>query len=107
MEFQSPKDLAPNFITSQFPLALHIAIGDFTPGIKNLFLPVAQVQLNFDTLTVAAAEKSLGDLPVKYRALPELRHTFRPEPSNPPKALSLIFLAAVGTALIGLFTAVR
>lgn len=83
-----------------------MVIGDFNSDIKSVFLPVAQLQPNFDVQTVTAAERSLSDLPVKYGALPELRHTFRPEPRNPPKALSLIFLAAVGTALVGLFAAV-
>lgn len=101
----SPKDLAPNFIASPSPLALHMVIGGFTPDIKSVFFPVAQIQPNFDPSAIAAAGKSLGDLPVKYGALPELMHTFRPEPRNPPKALSLVFLVAVGTSLVGLFVA--
>ena len=83
-----------------------MAIGDFTSDIKSIFIPVAQVQLDFDTLTIAAAEKALGGPPQKYQALPELRHTFRPEPQNPPKILTLVFLGTVSAALVGLFGAV-
>lgn len=83
-----------------------MAIGDFTGNIKSIFIPVAQVQLNYDTMTVSAAKKSLGEPPVVYAPLPELRHTFRLDPKSPPKILTLIFLGAVGTALVGLFGAV-
>ncbi|RPB28687.1 oligosaccharyltransferase subunit ribophorin II [Terfezia boudieri ATCC MYA-4762] len=99
------KDLPPSFIVSSSPLTLTMAIGDFTENIKSIFIPVAQVQLNFDSMTVSAAKRSLGESPVVYAPLPELRHTFRPDPKNPPKILTLIFLGAIGAALVGLFGA--
>lgn len=99
------KDLPPFFIASSSPLTLTMAIGDFTENIKSIFIPIAQVQLNYDPMTVSAAKKSLGEPPVVYAPLPELRHTFRPDPKNPPKILTLLFLGAVGATLVGLFGA--
>lgn len=97
------KDLPLSFIASSSPLTLNMAIGDFTENITSIFIPIAQVQLNYDDMTVSAAKKSLGEPPLVYAPLPELRHTFRPDPKNPPKILTLLFLGAVGTALVGLF----
>lgn len=99
------KDLPPSFVASSSPLTLTMAVGDFTGNIKSIFIPVAQVQLNYDSLTVAAAKKSLGEPPLVYAPLPELRHTFRADPKNPPKIITLAFLGAVGAALVGLFGA--
>jgi len=98
----SQKDLPPSFITSPSPLALHMAVGDFKQNTKCAFISVAKVIPSFDT---AAASNALGDPLVKYQALPEMRHTFRPDPRSPPKILTFVFLAAVGAALVGLFVA--
>lgn len=83
-----------------------MAIGDFTSNIKNILIPVAELTLKFDALSVAAAKKTLGEPPIKYQALPELRHTFRPDPKNPPIVITLAFLGTIVAAFLGLFGAV-
>ncbi|KAK9472547.1 uncharacterized protein V1510DRAFT_445237 [Dipodascopsis tothii] len=41
--------------------------------------------------------------PVRYAAQPEIHHTFRPAPRTAPRSITLLFCAAVGAALLGLF----
>ena len=41
--------------------------------------------------------------PLRYGKLPEIRHTFRPEPTSSPKIITFFFLAIVLAAVPALF----
>ena len=103
---QSQKDIPPLFISTSSRLDLYLAVGDFTPDIQSILVPIGGVQLAYDALTVNAAAKSAGPAPLKYQALPEIRHTFRADPKNPPVVITLVFLGSVVAALGGLFISV-
>ncbi|KAF8476026.1 oligosaccharyltransferase subunit ribophorin [Kalaharituber pfeilii] len=97
------KEIPPSFILSDSPLTLSLAIGDFTASIQSILVPVAQIQLKYDSVSKGTASKLLGPTPVVYAPLPEIHHTFRPDPKNPPKIITLVFLSTVLAALAGLF----
>ena len=44
--------------------------------------------------------------PLRYGKLPEIHHTFKPDPTSPPKIITVIFTAAVLSTLPALFITV-
>lgn len=55
----------------------------------------------FDLSIEADPESPLvpPEKPLRYGKLPEIRHTFKPEPGSPPKIITILFTAAVIAAL--------
>ncbi|KAI5801523.1 Oligosaccharyltransferase subunit Ribophorin II-domain-containing protein [Peziza echinospora] len=96
------KDIPAAFIASNSSLELSLVVGDFTPHIKPILTPVGTLQLDYEATARTAAGKAIGSV-VKYEKLPELRHTFREDPKNPPKIITLVFLGLVVQSLAGLF----
>ncbi|QSZ29766.1 hypothetical protein DSL72_004283 [Monilinia vaccinii-corymbosi] len=84
------KDLPVQLLKSSKPLRATLVLGSF--GSAQAFSNhVFDLALSLDeSKPIPAYEK-----PLRYGKLPEIKHTFRPDPQNGPKIFSLVFAAAV------------
>lgn len=87
---QTPKDLPLQLLASAAPLEASLVIasfGDSTPYRAPAF-----------HLTVTpddATPLNTPPAPARYTAQPEIVHQFKPDPTSPPKIVSLVFTLAV------------
>jgi oligosaccharyltransferase complex subunit delta (ribophorin II) len=106
-DHQSHKDI-PVHLLDASELELSLALGSF--GSTGAMIPLGNVVPIVDPTVKAAhekqREKELGEGAVVYKPKPEIRHVFRADPTNPPKAITLAFLLAVIVGYVGLFAAV-
>ncbi|KAH8153939.1 uncharacterized protein LAJ45_01706 [Morchella importuna] len=99
------KDLPAHLLASP-KLSLSIALGSFgsTPGS---ILPIGNLIPALDAAALGLLEKQklkdLGEGAIVYKAKKEISHIFRADPQNPPKIITLVFLASVIASLVGLF----
>ena len=89
-------------LNSAKPLQASIVIGSFG-STKGLNTKVFDIEVKIDPNSAPARPEK----PLRYGKLPEIRHTFRPDPKSPPKIISLFFVLAVLATLPALFIGVR
>ena len=102
LAIQSHKDIPTQLVTSSAPLTASLVIASFgssKPYESKAFDFKIEIDPNFP---ITAPEK-----PLRYGKLPEIHHTFRTDPTSPPKIITLVFSAAVLAALPVLLFTVR
>lgn len=87
---QVQKDLPTQFLTSSGPLSASLIIASFGSS-QPYHSPAFDLFLKSDPSSPTVSQEK----PLRYGRLPEIHHTFKPEPSSPPKIITLIFTAAV------------
>jgi len=101
----SHKDI-PAHLLDRPSLSLSIALGS-SGDSKPLLASIGSLAPVLDPVAKAALEKQkvadLGEGSVVYEPKDEIRHVFRDDPKNPPKAITLFFTLAVLGGLVGLF----
>ena len=96
------KDLPSQLLTSPKPLSASIVIGSF--GSSKPFNRVAfELSIKHDPNSLPPPHERL----LRYGKLSEIHHLFRPDPTSPPKFITLFFGAAVIAALPLLLVAVN
>uniref|UniRef100_A0A8H7TTM1 Ribophorin II C-terminal domain-containing protein n=1 Tax=Bionectria ochroleuca TaxID=29856 RepID=A0A8H7TTM1_BIOOC len=94
----SHKDLPIQLLTSQSPLHASLVLGSFgssSASVSPLFDLSVQLDPNVPKPTYEPA--------LRYGKQPEIHHTFRSEPKNPPKIVSIFFALAVVATIPALF----
>ncbi|KAH6620578.1 Dolichyl-diphosphooligosaccharide--protein glycosyltransferase subunit Swp1, partial [Boeremia exigua] len=88
------KDLPHQFLTAAAPIPASLVLGAFgssTPYKQHLF----DLNVTRDPATPLAVPAP----PLRYAPEPEIHHIFRADPSSPPKLITVVFAAAVASAL--------
>ncbi|KAF2754417.1 hypothetical protein EJ05DRAFT_141004 [Pseudovirgaria hyperparasitica] len=88
------KDLPTQLVTSAAPLKASLIVASFGSS-KPYRSPVFTLAVEQDP----AAPITIPEPPIRYRALEEIRHIFRSDPSSPPIIITLVFTIAVIAAL--------
>ncbi|MCJ1464330.1 hypothetical protein MMC07_002943 [Pseudocyphellaria aurata] len=94
------KDLPTQLLTSSGPLSASLIIASFgssQPYHSHAF----DLSLKLDPSSPTASHEK----PLRYGRLAEIHHTFKSEPTSPPKIITLVFTAAVVIAFPLLVTA--
>jgi len=86
----SQKDLPVQFLSTSKPLKATLLIASFGSS-KGLESHVFDVDVKIDS----NAPPSIYEKPLRYGQLNEIHHIFKSDPKNPPKIISLVFVAAV------------
>jgi oligosaccharyltransferase complex subunit delta (ribophorin II) len=88
------KDIPSQFMATSTPLSASIIIGSF--GASKPYYSHA-----FDLIVESDPNSSRGppEKLQRYGKLPEIRHTFKPDPTSPPKIITIVFGTAVIAAL--------
>ncbi|KAG5920726.1 hypothetical protein E4U42_006087 [Claviceps africana] len=94
----SQKDLPIQLLSSPSPLQASLVIGS-TGSTKGSVAPVFDMEIKTDPVHPVQSPAA----PLRYGKLPEIHHTFRPDPKNPPKVVSLVFALAVLATVPALF----
>ncbi|KAG5926216.1 hypothetical protein E4U53_003118 [Claviceps sorghi] len=94
----SQKDLPMQLLTSRLPLEARLILGSMGSA-TGLTSPIFGIELTPDPVHPVRAPAA----PLRYGKLPEIHHIFRPDPKNPPKAVSLVFALAVLATVPALF----
>lgn len=100
LSMQAQKDIPVQLLLSQKAVRASIILASFGSA-EGLESPLFSLEFNLDPNAPAPKYEK----PLRYGKLPELAHTFRADPRNPPKIISLVFalavLATVPALLIG------
>ena len=98
---QAHKDIPIQLLSSAEPLTASLIIASF--GTSKPYQGRAfDLKIEIDPNDPLPAQKK----PLRYGKLPEIHHTFKADPTSPPKIITLVFTAAVMAALPALFIAV-
>ncbi|MCJ1359916.1 MAG: hypothetical protein MMC33_009919, partial [Icmadophila ericetorum] len=92
------KDIPTQLLSSPKPLSASIIVASFGSS-KPYSSKVFDLIIKSDQNTpIPPSEK-----PLRYGKLPEIQHTFRPDPTSPPMQISMVFALFVVAALPNLF----
>ncbi|KAI4135334.1 MAG: hypothetical protein LQ347_000753 [Umbilicaria vellea] len=92
------KDIPSQLLTSSTPLSVSLVIGSFGSS-KAYNGPAFDLSIKSNSGVSSVSHEK----PLRYGKLPEIHHIFRPDPTSPPKVISIFFTAAVIAALPSLF----
>ncbi|KAF9699215.1 hypothetical protein EKO04_003274 [Ascochyta lentis] len=95
------KDLPHQFLTSTKPIPASLVIGAFGSS-----KPYKQKIFDLTVSRDANVPLAIPEPPLRYAAESEIHHIFRDDPKSPPKAITIVFAAAVAAAfpvLLGLW----
>ena len=95
---QTQKDLPTEFLFTTSPLKASFIIASFGASI-----PLSADVFHLSVKPDPTKQLTPPEPPLRYGKLPEIKHTFRPDPTSPPKIITLFFLALVLAALPALF----
>ena len=91
-----PPSLPP---TTTTPLKVSLLVGSFVHDPLKVDL--------FDLILPESAPAPTHPDELHFHLLPEIQHTFRPDPKSPPKVISLVFTGVVVAPWLVLLTFVR
>lgn len=98
---QKHSDLPVQFAAGKEPLEASIVLGGFGAS-AGLDKPFFTVSLTRD----ANAKPVAYEAPLRYGKQPEIQHTYKAEPTSPPKLISAAFAVAVAAAVPALLVGV-
>lgn len=87
---QVQKDLPTQLLTSSGPLAASLIIASFGSS-QPYYSHAFDLSIKLDPSSPVASQENM----LRYGRLPEIHHTFKSEPTSPPRIITLIFTAAV------------
>ncbi|KAB2570547.1 putative oligosaccharyltransferase subunit ribophorin ii protein [Lasiodiplodia theobromae] len=94
------KDLPVQFLTTTSPVKAYLVIASFGSST-----PYKSAVFDLDVQRDPNTPLAIPEPPVRYGKKAEIHHIFKPDPTNPPKVITLVFTAAVVAALPVLFGA--
>lgn len=98
---QSHKDIPIQLLAATKPLKASVVLASFGSS-QGLNTPVFDVKIETD----ASAPGPAYEKPLRYGKKPEIHHIFRPDPTSPPRVISLVFALAVAAMLPALLVGV-
>ena len=91
--FQTQKDIPAQLLTSSAPLSISLVIASFGSS-----KPYHSHAFDLSILDPTPPPPS-SEIPLRYGKLLEIHHTFKSDPTSPPKIITMLFTAAVISAL--------